>query len=265
MENASKALLIAGGMLIALMVISALVYLFVNLSEYQNSNERNLEEKQLVEFNKEYTTYDRSGVRGSDLLSLMNKAIDYNKRKADFDTNDIKYEPITINLTFVHEGEDHRSKLTSDDTIRLFKSQKYVINTNVQNSAIQAILNNMSNLENTYGSEAIQKLASNINSIIPSIDNRYDTEDQKEDKMKKAIDKFNSIIIKSSQEITYVDNYTSINSKYNQMISNHKENISRYYEYAQFKRGSFDCVYREYSQETGRIIRLDFEFTGSFK
>ena len=83
--------------------------------------------------------------------------------------------------------------------------------------------------------------------------------------MKKAIDKFNSIIIKSSQEITYVDNYTSINSKYNQMISNHKENISRYYEYAQFKRGSFDCVYREYSQETGRIIRLDFEFTGSFK
>ena len=62
----------------------------------------------------------------------MNKAIDYNKRKADFDTNDIKYEPITINLTFVHEGEDHRSKLAKGFKAKKLKKKSMKIKLKVK-------------------------------------------------------------------------------------------------------------------------------------
>ena len=41
MENASKALLMAGSVLIALMIVGLLVFMFSNLSNYQSSDTEN--------------------------------------------------------------------------------------------------------------------------------------------------------------------------------------------------------------------------------
>ena len=61
MENASKALLMAGGILIALLVIGALLLMFNQLSSYQKTNSDVEKQSQLVEFNnpssKEKPTY----------------------------------------------------------------------------------------------------------------------------------------------------------------------------------------------------------------
>lgn len=82
MENASKALIMAGGVLISLIIIALLVIFFNNLSDLQNTKLTSEEVEQAAEFNKQYDVYARD-VYGSELLSLANKIVDYNKREAD--------------------------------------------------------------------------------------------------------------------------------------------------------------------------------------
>ena len=81
MENASKALIMAGGVLIALMVIGLLVVFFNNLSDLQGIEYSSEKTEQIAEFNKQYDVYARD-VYGSELFSIANKIDDYNKRES---------------------------------------------------------------------------------------------------------------------------------------------------------------------------------------
>ena len=54
MENASKALAIAGGMLIALLIIGTLVFMFQRISDYRRQEQNEERLQQVIEFNKEY-------------------------------------------------------------------------------------------------------------------------------------------------------------------------------------------------------------------
>ena len=78
MENASKALLMAAGVLMALIVIGAFLLMLNGLSDYQNKSEVSKEQQQLTAFNNQFYTYDRADLRGTDMLSLMNRLIVYN-------------------------------------------------------------------------------------------------------------------------------------------------------------------------------------------
>lgn len=82
MENASKALIIAGSVLVSLMIIALLVFFFNNISELQSINQNDDELKAISEFNKQYDVYERD-IYGSELLSLVNKILDYNKRESE--------------------------------------------------------------------------------------------------------------------------------------------------------------------------------------
>ena len=81
MENASKALIMAGSVLLALIVIGAFMLMLTNLTDYQEKTGTVIEQQQIVEFNNQFSTYDRTNLRGNDMLSLMNRIIDYNTRK----------------------------------------------------------------------------------------------------------------------------------------------------------------------------------------
>lgn len=82
MENASKALIMAGGVLISLIIIGVLVVFFNNLSEWKNIEQSSEKTEQIVEFNKQYDAYARD-IYGSELLSIVNKINDYNKRESN--------------------------------------------------------------------------------------------------------------------------------------------------------------------------------------
>lgn len=82
MENASKALMMAGGVLISLLVISLLVFFYNNLKDLQNIDQTVEETEQAIEFNKQYDVYARN-IYGSDILSIANKIEDYNKRESE--------------------------------------------------------------------------------------------------------------------------------------------------------------------------------------
>ena len=94
MENASKALLIAAGIMIGLIVITMIVYAHHKVSNYYRSKELTLESEQLADFNEQFLGYNRADVRGSDLISLVNKIIDYNVDDMNF-VNDEKIEVVT--------------------------------------------------------------------------------------------------------------------------------------------------------------------------
>ena len=81
MENATKALLMAAGILIAIIVLSLAIVVYGRVTSYYQLKQRNISEEQLTAFNNEYSVYDREDVTGFELVSLINKTIDYNQNK----------------------------------------------------------------------------------------------------------------------------------------------------------------------------------------
>lgn len=105
MENASKALLMAGGVMLTMLVVSLLMYGWNLFSEYQAELDRIKEVENVAKFNQQFTNYERNDVQGYELLSLVNKVIDYNQRHSEDGTstgsaagNDGSYESVDIKI-----------------------------------------------------------------------------------------------------------------------------------------------------------------------
>ena len=82
MENESKALLMAGGVLIALLVISLVVLAFTQMSDYQKSQSDLVKTGQLAEFNEQFVQYVRDDINGIDLVTLANKVVSFNQKES---------------------------------------------------------------------------------------------------------------------------------------------------------------------------------------
>ncbi len=80
MENATKALVMAGGILIAIMILAALLYASTYWKIMPEKQDETTAAKQLSEFNQQYESYDRDALYGTDLVTVLNKAIDNNER-----------------------------------------------------------------------------------------------------------------------------------------------------------------------------------------
>ncbi len=95
MENASKALTIAGGVLIAVMLAVLVYYVFNHWGESQKMKQEDVETVKVEEFNKSYLSYEKV-LYGSELLGLVNKMSDYNisddVRYNAYGTMDLKVE-----------------------------------------------------------------------------------------------------------------------------------------------------------------------------
>ena len=81
--NMAQALKLAGGILIALVLITGLSMLFSRLSPSQNTLEDIKAFEQTQEFNKEFEVYDKDIMYGVDVISVINKAASYNKAYID--------------------------------------------------------------------------------------------------------------------------------------------------------------------------------------
>lgn len=247
MENASKALIMAGSVLIALMIIGALILTFSNLTAYQETNTRSTRSTQMAEFNSQYETYNRKDVRGSDLYSLLNKAIDYNRRESTAGTNwadkgqEIAYEPMVIEFTI------NKSELVAPDgASRLFTTNTYTVS-GKSNDFGNKVKDEIDDLEGEYGQSSLTNLTTNLTKIF--IDDSSTSQKKKE-----AVQNFNSASKKKT-----VSDFKEI--KENSQIRN---DVYKYYEYIQFKRAHFDCEKVEYNNETGRITKMKFKFNGKF-
>lgn len=81
MENASKALLIAGAILIAIVLITFGVIILGQGSEIINSS--SMSETEIATFNAKFTAFEGDKVRGSKVNSLLNTVIQNNISQED--------------------------------------------------------------------------------------------------------------------------------------------------------------------------------------
>lgn len=93
MENASKALIMAGSVLIALLVISLIVVGYGQISEWQQTVDDTEQVATDTEYMLQIEQFNRD-LYGSELLSLMNFVENYNAREAGDG-----YSPIQLNIT----------------------------------------------------------------------------------------------------------------------------------------------------------------------
>ncbi len=96
MENASNALLMAGGILLAMMIVGLLIFGFTSISDYQNSQDDMKLTEQVAEFNSEYLPYEKNNLSLPELKTLYNKVESNNAENPDkqitFDSSiDIEY------------------------------------------------------------------------------------------------------------------------------------------------------------------------------
>lgn len=100
MENASKALLIAGSILIGMIVISLFYYMFDKVGMLVSDTDRNTLEQEIADVNKGFEAYNKKIMYGIDVINVLNKAIDNNKRNdCEFDENSEFNVNITLNIT----------------------------------------------------------------------------------------------------------------------------------------------------------------------
>lgn len=80
MENAAKALIIAGGILFAIMILSLVVYMSTTTTRMVEAQEEKKEIEELTAFNKEYEAYNKRLMYGTEVITVYNKAEEYNKK-----------------------------------------------------------------------------------------------------------------------------------------------------------------------------------------
>ena len=103
MENASKALLMAAGVLIAVMLLSIIVYMSTSMTRIADAQDQRTEAEQLAAFNKEYEVYNRKKLYGTDIITVVNKAINHNYNMQTANVDDHYY--INISITPIQKFE----------------------------------------------------------------------------------------------------------------------------------------------------------------
>lgn len=101
MENASKALLIAGGILLALMTLSLIVYVSTSTTRMVEAQDAKKAAEELAAFNASYEAYNKTRMYGTDVITVINKAIDYNGKLDDSQKNEAITIEVTVTENFV--------------------------------------------------------------------------------------------------------------------------------------------------------------------
>ena len=233
MENASKALIMAGSVLLAIMVIALLLFARGKFSDFYQNDDELSDVDNIYKFNLQFANYENRNVYGYEIISLSNKVVDYNTRYSNA------------------EGAQ----------------KSYSIN------GIENIINKAEFIESKYGSKkATTDIAKSIDSLILSesqleYNQNYRHMSEIESKVY-SLELYNRLT--DGEKITGYQNNgdSAVLRAYDNMVEDLKgtANIMAYYEFYQFKRAIFKCTGITYDDEvTGRVSSISFEFTGKIE
>ena len=80
MENASKALIMAGGILVGVLILSLMVYLFADFGSTSAQINAQNKQNQLTQFNSKFSAYeDKEGLTIYDVITVAGYAKENNK------------------------------------------------------------------------------------------------------------------------------------------------------------------------------------------
>lgn len=252
MENATKALLISAAILIAILIISLIMIVYNEISDYYAAGHEEKEIQQLKEFNEIFNNYNRENIRGNDMLSLMNRIIDYNERLS-YEVNN-QYPRMQVTIEVGGYIDKFKYDEDSSDTIFIGKTRGGQITNKlgidrVEDKWLIAITEVENDLIANYPqfnltSTKLQRLSADISNIV--IDSYYET----------GIDTDSENIRKKRKNLLENTLKQTINDS---DIDDIKEITCKYYEFTQFKRALFNCTEVIYDQASGRIKEMNFE------
>ena len=235
MENVTKALLIAGGVLFAILVLTLLVIFHNQISSYYSEEHDAKMIEQVTEFNSKFDNYNAQTIRGNELITVMNRVVDYNRTYSDIQG----YQKVVITVDLKNRQND---LLYSDDisnTDKLFKNS-IITNKNGRDEDISKIAGLASELAESTGIDdtKLQKLSADIATICNKGPNEED--EIRNEKLQKILGYKNKTFQPSE-------------------ISNIQKATIKYYQLTQFKRAMFKCTEVVHSQKDGRVNKISFE------
>ena len=224
MENASKALIIAGSVLMAVLVIGALMLMYNQITDIEQTKTDNDELSKMEDYSKKFEEYNGT-IYGSELFSLANLQDDYTKRYKQEDG----YTKITITViinnsisgtSYFQSGEKEISKILEDKNrienyITKYESKKMFKGKTVK----------------YYSQLTIREIADMYGVNFSSDDLESDVEDKIRQKGGEA-----------KRLIEAIAEYKNIKSVY-----------------TEFKNKRFKCTNVTYNRNNGRIESMRFE------
>lgn len=114
MENASKALLIAGTVLIAILMVSIAVYLFSLYSNQSKEYHATISEIELQKFNSNFDVYvGRSDITAQEIVTVVNLSKEYsNQIQIYLENSIIEFTASNTQEDFIKNNEDKQFKCT---------------------------------------------------------------------------------------------------------------------------------------------------------
>lgn len=100
MDNASKALIMAGGILIAVMIIGVAMYMLTSARGYAKASNTQAELSAVESFNRYYDSFGDT-ILGIDVLNIYNKAVDDTERD-----NAMHPVKVDVSSTLIKQLED---------------------------------------------------------------------------------------------------------------------------------------------------------------
>ena len=118
MENASKALIMAAGVLIGVLILSLAVYLFVSFGTSSAQVHKQNEENQLNEFNTQFTSYEgREDITIYDVITVKNLADENNRHyELESSTDSNFYIIVKLGNSIINNNKVKEEELIKKDT-----------------------------------------------------------------------------------------------------------------------------------------------------
>lgn len=277
MENAARALEMAAGVLLAVLLMAAVSYFFSNISDMPTQEDELMEAEQLSKFNLEYEVFQKNAMYGVDVISCLNKAKSNNEKYVEGDflagvAYGDKYKievcvridsPLEETMEiFYYESFDPATKLPVHKLKPL-----YDFSTNIISMRDAGFFNkNVLNANNTYtnytpdmdiveAAEMYEKLDTNGKHIIPGGGST---------KFKNPSDgvEYNYYSLQKDKELIALLEFTdTMKITKNNLDDSTKDKWS----YAvwttaayNLKTKKFKCDYLGYNEETGRVNTIYF-------
>ena len=225
MENASKALIMAGSLLISLLIIGALVFMYNQFADVQQTKTDVDEEGKLGEYSKKFEDYNRV-IYGSELLSLANLQEDYNKTQA----NEKGYTKIEIKVMINKEITGIGQFNTGENEIAQFSADRKTIERKISELATEKYPKKTGKTIKYYSQLSNMEIAKSFD-LLDKINATSDSE------------YYNALTTntETSGLMKKLEDYKNLTSSY-----------------TEFKNKRFKCTQIKYDQNNGRVTYMKF-------
>lgn len=265
MDNMTGAIKMAGGILIAILLASLVMWMYDRMKVYPELQAQQKKEEEITEFNNQFKAYEKSQMYGTDVISCLNLAFEFNATNRNYYSRATSF--ISRNSEGINENSievEVRLKKALNAEVVLYKFYENLGREEIVGSADNTLKSNQT-LKEVFDENKLDKnLLKNIISTFDSI-----RESDEIDKLSRTgITKLDNIII-NNNETTSQKNYNNVrsliektevvatNKKYNYNDNNWSKLVIRT-PGNDLKKRAFKWVNTEYDKD-GRIKKIIFE------